>query len=90
MTSKEDEDATITEADLAEARARWAGRHHEAAAPDIFSQPVYGDGFRGDLPFNYAGEAPPGTQARTGASAYEKGAGADLAGVEWWRGIMRR
>lgn len=44
-----DEDI-ITEADLAEARERWADPSHKSAVDDIFESPVYGKGFRGDNP----------------------------------------
>ena len=40
---------SVTEADLAEARERWADPRHEPAAPDLFSEPLYGDGLRGDI-----------------------------------------
>lgn len=40
----------ITEADFAEARARWADPQHESTVNELFSSPVYGDGFRGDNP----------------------------------------
>lgn len=55
----EDEDGVITEADLAEARKRWEDAEHEPSVPDIFSAPVYGDGFRGDVPIERKKEAKP-------------------------------
>lgn len=53
-----DEDI-ITEADLAEARERWADPSHESAVDDIFESPVYGKGFRGDNPVFMGGSSKP-------------------------------
>lgn len=51
MTPDED---TVTPSDLAEAQARWADPQHEPTVDDLFSTPVYGDGFRGDNPIQRA------------------------------------
>lgn len=45
-----DDDNVITEADLAEARERWADPKHESTVGELFSTPAYGKGFRGDNP----------------------------------------
>ncbi len=45
----EPEDHTITEADLKEAQER-TDYEGEQSGTELFSEPVYGPGFRGDLP----------------------------------------
>lgn len=40
----------VTETDLKEAKERWADPKHEGSVKELFSAPVYGDGFRGDVP----------------------------------------
>lgn len=40
----------VAEADLKEAQERWAGDEREPLVKELFSKPVYGDGFRGDVP----------------------------------------
>jgi hypothetical protein len=47
-----DDDGTVSEADLKEAQERWAAEDHEPLVKEIFSKPVYGDGFRGDMPID--------------------------------------
>lgn len=49
MTDDDDDDGTITEADLKAARERWADPKHQPSAPELFAIPVYADGFRGDV-----------------------------------------
>lgn len=44
------DDDTVTDDDLKAARERWADAQHEPAVTELFSEPVYGPGFRGDLP----------------------------------------
>ncbi len=58
MKTTADDESEITGEELAEAQARWADPKHEPAAPDIFSSPVYGDGFRGDVPIESNKEEP--------------------------------
>lgn len=49
MTNDDDlDDEPVTEADLAEARARWADPQHESALIEKFARPVYGNGIRGE------------------------------------------
>lgn len=50
--ANEDSADIITEADLKEAHERWADPQHEPGIKELFSKPVYGDGFRGDMPLN--------------------------------------
>lgn len=45
-----DEEDRVTDADLKEAQERWAAFAGEPAGGELFSAPVYGDGFRGDIP----------------------------------------
>lgn len=54
-----DDDGPVTEAELTEARERWAGAEHEPAVPELFARPVYGRGFRGDVPIRAADDSPP-------------------------------
>lgn len=49
------DDDKVTEADLAEARQRWAGAEHEPVVAELFARPAYGPGFRGDVPLGAAG-----------------------------------
>lgn len=58
MSDERDDDGPVTEADLAAARERWADPEHEPSAPELFSRPAYGPGFRGDVPLRVSG-APP-------------------------------
>lgn len=46
------DDDELTEADIKEAQERWAAEDHEPLVKEIFSKPVYGDGFRGDMPID--------------------------------------
>lgn len=50
IENESDDEGAVTEADLAEARERWADKKHESAIGELFSAPVYGKGFRGDVP----------------------------------------
>jgi hypothetical protein len=52
-----DDDGPVSEADLKEAQERWAAAEHEPLVKEIFSAPVYGDGFRGDKPVKTEEEA---------------------------------
>lgn len=56
MTGIDDADSTVAEADLAEAQKRWAGAEHTPIIPELFAQPVYGPGFRGDMPVKKAND----------------------------------
>lgn len=52
--TNDDSDDTVTEADLKEAQERWADPKHVPLGTELFSRPVYGDGFRGDVPIEKA------------------------------------
>jgi len=55
MSIPESDDDIVTEEDLAEAQRRWADPKHESAGPELFARPVYGPGFRGDVPLGAGG-----------------------------------
>lgn len=52
------DDDRVTEADLTEARERWGSAEHEPVVPELFRRPVYGPGFRGDVPIDAEREEP--------------------------------
>lgn len=61
-----DDDGEVTEADLREARERWADPAHEPAAKELFARAVTGSGVRGDVRIG-ADEEPPESSEKPGS-----------------------
>jgi hypothetical protein len=63
-------DEEIENAEREAAIARWADPKHQPSVPELFSRPVYGPGFRGDVPVEREAPAPeaPAPKAPNGQS----------------------